>query len=49
LEVDAHDEKRPGDVDLLDRLVVWARSNGATVVSSETPIDGWPFIAVYRY
>ena len=49
LEVDVHDEKRPGDVDLLDRLVVWSRSNGATVVSSETPVDDWPFIAVYRY
>lgn len=49
LEVDIHEEKRPGDVDLLDRLVVWSRNNGGTVVSSETEIDDRAFIATFRY
>jgi hypothetical protein len=49
LEVDAHEERRPGDVDLLDRLVVWARNNGASIVSSETPVDDGAFIATLRY
>lgn len=49
LEVEVHDEKRPGDVDLLDRLVVWSRNTGAYVVSSESEIDDRPFIATFRY
>ncbi len=49
LEVDVHDTKRPGDVDLLDRLVVWSRNNGAEIVSSETEIDDRAFIATFRY
>lgn len=49
LEVDIHDEKRPGDVDLLDRLVVWSRNTGAFVVSSESEVDERAFIATFRY
>lgn len=49
LEVDVHEEKRPGDVDLLDRLVVWARDNGASLMSSETAVDDRAFIATFRY
>lgn len=49
LEVDVQDVQRPGDVDLLDRLVVWSRSKGAEIVSSETEIDDRAFIATLRY
>lgn len=49
LEVETHSERQPGDVDLLDRLVVWARQNGATIVSTETPIEDRSFIATFRY
>lgn len=49
LEVDIQDAQRPGDVDLLDRLVVWSRNNGAEIVSSETEIDDRAFIATFRY
>lgn len=49
LEVDVHDAQRPGDVDLLDRLVVWSRNNGAEIVSSETEVDDRAFIATFRY
>lgn len=49
LEVDVHDAQRPGDVDLLDRLVVWSRNKGAEIVSSETEIDDRAFIATFRY
>ncbi len=49
LEVDVHDAQRPGDVDLLDRLVVWSRNNGAEIVSSESEIDDRAFIATFRY
>jgi len=48
-EIDTHEEHQPGDTDLLDRLVVWARDAGASVTPSETPIDGRPFIATFRY
>lgn len=49
MDVDRHQAKRPGDVDLLDRLVVWSRNNGASVISSESDVAGWPFIATFRY
>lgn len=48
-EVETHDRRRPGDVDLIDRLVVWAHSRGAEIVSSPDPIDGHVFAALYRY
>ena len=48
-EIETHEEHQPGDTDLLDRLVVWARDAGASVTPSETPIDGRPFIATFRY
>lgn len=48
-EVETHGDHQPGDVDLLDRLVVWARDKGASVTATETSIDGRPFIAGYRY
>lgn len=49
LEVDVHEGRRAGDVDLLDRLVVWSRNKGASVVASESEIDDEAFIAVFRY
>lgn len=49
LEVEVHDAHQPGDVDLLDRLVVWSRGNGAEIVSTETAIEDRPFIASFRY
>jgi nucleotide-binding universal stress UspA family protein len=49
LEVEAHDSHQPGDVDLLDRLVVWARDNGASLTSADMPIDSRPFVATFRY
>lgn len=48
-QVEVHESNRHGDVDLLDRLVVWARDTGAEVTSTEDPLEGRPFIAVYRY
>jgi hypothetical protein len=49
MEIVVHSVQEPGDVDLLDRLVVWARDNGAEVLSTESISDGRPFIATFRY
>ncbi|HEX6299805.1 MAG TPA: hypothetical protein VF148_05035 [Acidimicrobiia bacterium] len=49
MEVEVHSDREPGDVDLLDRLVVWARDSGADVISTESISDGTPFIATFRY
>ena len=49
LEVEIHSAPEPGDVDLLDRMVVWARDNGAEIVATESVPDGRPFIASLRY
>ena len=49
LEVEVHEAKEPGDVDLLDRLLVWARGNGAEIVVSEHPVDDGALIATFRY
>lgn len=49
LEVEVHENQEIGDVDLLDRLVVWARDNGAEILSSETMTDDRPFIATFRF
>jgi hypothetical protein len=49
LQVDVHPAHEPGDVDLLDRLVVWVRHNGGEILSSESISDGRPFIATFRY
>ena len=43
------DSQRPGDVDLLDRLVVESRKTGADLHSLSSPIDGAPFVAVLRF
>lgn len=48
-EVESHDGPQPGDVDLLDRLVVWARSNGAALTAVPQPIDDHAFVATLRY
>lgn len=48
-DVEIHDTPAPGDVDLLDRLVVWGRQNGADVVATDAPVDGRSFVVVYRY
>jgi hypothetical protein len=49
LEVEIHSAHEPGDVDLLDRMVVWARDKGAEIVATESVPDGRPFIASLRY
>ena len=49
LEVGTSEEKRPGDVDLLDRLVVESRAHGAEVASVESEIEGSAFVAIYRF
>lgn len=48
-DVEIHESKQPGDVDLLDRLVVWGRGNGADVVASDSPVDNMDFAATFRY
>lgn len=48
-DVDIQDIPSPGDVDLLDRLVVWGRQNGAELVATDAPLDGQAFVVVYRY
>ena len=48
-DVEIHDTPAPGDVDLLDRLVVWGRQNGAEVVATDKPVDGMTFVVVHRY
>jgi hypothetical protein len=48
-KVEVHDAHQPGDVDLLDRLVVWSRGNGAEIVSTDTGVDGRSFVATFRY
>jgi hypothetical protein len=49
LEVEIHAAPESGDVDLIDRLVIWARDNGAEIVATESTSDGRPFIASLRY
>jgi len=48
LEVETHESQRAGDVDLLDRVVVWSRQHGASI-SIGTGESGSPFMAVFRY
>jgi hypothetical protein len=48
LKVDTHERQRAGDVDLLDRLVVWSRQHGASI-SIGTDDSRSPFMAVFRY
>ena len=48
-DVEIHDHARPGDVDLIDRLVVWAHRRGADIISSPEPFDGQAFAVLYRY
>ena len=48
LEVEAHESRRAGDVDLLDRLVVWSRQHGASI-SMGMGDFGSPFMAAFRY
>ena len=49
MQVEVHATHEPGDIDLLDRLVIWARENGAEIVSTEAMSDSRPFIATFRY
>lgn len=49
MAVEVHDGQKAGDVDLLDRLVVWARDTGAEIVSTDSMIDDSPFVATFRY
>ena len=42
-------EPGPGDVDLLDRLVVEARKTGADLFPLDDDIEGSPFVAAYRF
>jgi hypothetical protein len=39
----------PGDVDLLDRLVVESGAHGAEVDSVESEIEGSAFVTIYRF
>jgi hypothetical protein len=48
LEAEVHEGQRPGDVELLDRLVVWSRRHGAPL-SVGTGDPESPFMAVFRY
>ena len=49
LGVTTRDEQEVLDVDLLDRLVVHTMINGAAVTTTETPIDGYVFVATTRF
>jgi hypothetical protein len=49
MTVDVHDEPRPGDVDLLDRLVVESKKTGAKITTVAESIEGDSFIATHRY
>lgn len=49
LQVQVHQTQEPGDVDLLDRLVIWARENGAEIFSTDAMSDPRLFIATFRY
>lgn len=49
MTVDVTDEPRPGDVDLLDRLVVESRKTGARITTVAESIEGDSFIASHRY
>ena len=49
MTVDVHDEPKPGDVDLLDRLVVESRRTGSSITTVAEPIEGDSFIATHRY
>lgn len=48
-EVISHEERTVGDVDLIDRLVVEARSTGADLHAVGADIEGRPFAALLRY
>lgn len=49
LTVDVHEHLRPGDVDLIDRVVVEARATGATVTTVGVDVEGDSLLAVFRY
>lgn len=49
LEVTVNDDRSFPDVDLLDRLVVFTISNGGSIRLLDSPIDGWPFVAIRRF
>jgi hypothetical protein len=49
MRISRHKRQEPFSVDLLDRLVVKALGTGATVINTEKPIDGQPFVAILRY
>jgi hypothetical protein len=48
-EVSISDTRRPGDVDLLDSLVVEAHRTGAHLYASRAEIDSSDFAAVFRF
>lgn len=49
MTVAVNDAPRPGDVDLLDRLVVESRKTGASITTVAESIEGDSFIATHRY
>lgn len=49
LRVETREEPGPGDVDLIDRLVVESRGTGATVTTVGDDVEGDSFVASYRY
>lgn len=48
-DAEIHESKQSGDVDLLDRLVVWGGRNGAEIVATDSPVHGRDFAATFRY
>jgi hypothetical protein len=49
MKVELHERQEAGDVDLLDRLVVWARDTGAEILATDSMIEDRPFVATFRY
>lgn len=49
LQLDRHDDRHPGDEDLVDRLIGLTLANGGRVDPIDSPIDGHWFVAISRY
>lgn len=49
MQVEMNEDQRVGDVELLDRLVIWARRTGAEIISTEGMADETSFIATFRF
>jgi hypothetical protein len=49
LEVTLHDEPEPADVDLVDRLVVFAINSGAEINPVSSDVDDRQLVAIQRF